>query len=551
MADIPGEESGPVGAAGQGEGGQSGRNGGDGEGHRPDEDEHGHDDDRVRWHVHGTVTEGTGAPVDGAEVRLFWQQIRSRNELARGRTSEAGRYHLHYDMAEEAPQPVLVVVEVRAGDVAPVDSALTTAGPEVQIDVVLQPADTSEWGELTAKAARFLGSLTLTEVVEDSEHSDISFLARELNVSTEAIMRLAVSARLEASFQLPAASFYAFLRQQVPAALPRPLLEASDGFTLIDALVASIASMIFGLDAATQRRQFSRGRGRLRLYQPGGRCRHAFERAPDAPSERHVDPSLPRGQRNARSAPRRRRSPPGAATGLCSGTGHQYTDDPRLLADPRRRVARSDHSAGVRSRANADDRLLRQNYVPLVQELVGQFNAGTYTQLHDLARISLQDWETTIGRTGAPPGVQPAGNATPEQVFAAVVYARIPRVYPTAALLSRVATSGVVPAEDVQPVQQFFTNNPDLELVKHYLAGYLQQKGDAAFTGVAEDAQPAVLDIVRRMQRVLKVAPEVDVAEALLQNGISSATDIAMLGEVQFLPRPTRRGSPARRRRRS
>ena len=68
MADIPGEESGPVGAAGQGEGGQSGRNGGDGEGHRPDEDEHGHDDDRVRWHVHGTVTEGTGAPVDGAEV---------------------------------------------------------------------------------------------------------------------------------------------------------------------------------------------------------------------------------------------------------------------------------------------------------------------------------------------------------------------------------------------------------------------------------------------------------------------------------------------------
>ena len=391
-------------------------------------------------------------------------------------------------------------------------------------------------GRAHRQGGAFLGSLTLTEVVEDSEHSDISFLARELNVSTEAIMRLAVSARLAASFQLPAASFYAFLRQQVPAALPRPLLEASDGFTLIDALVASIASMIFGLDAATQRQTI------LRAVAAGFVSTSLAE---------DVDTLLSELQTHHQSDMLTHPYLVGSATlgqllDVVALPQEQQQAFAQALATNTQTIRAfwrtlGDGSHGLTTQqASAVERTLTigsfvKNYVPLVQELVGQFNAGTYTQLHDLARISLQDWETTIGRTGAPPGVQPAGNGTPEQVFAAVVYARITRVYPTAALSSRVATSGVVPAEDVQPVQQFFTNNPDLELVKHYLAGYLQQKGDAAFTGVAEDAQPAVLDIVRRMQRVLKVAPEVDVAEALLQNGISSATDIAMLGEVQFL----------------
>src|SRR5205823_286816 len=44
----------------------------------------------------------------------------------------------------------------------------------------------------------------------------------------------------------------AFLRQHIPAALPAPLLDATDGFRLIDPLVQRIASLIFALSAGTQ-----------------------------------------------------------------------------------------------------------------------------------------------------------------------------------------------------------------------------------------------------------------------------------------------------------
>ncbi len=99
-----------------------------------------------------------------------------------------------------------------------------------------------------------LDNLSLLDVVESEEHHDISFLAKETGKSTEQIMRVVVSARLEAAFGIPAAAFYAFIRQRVPAALPSSLLEASQGFTLIDALVHRIGSLIFTLAPDVQKR---------------------------------------------------------------------------------------------------------------------------------------------------------------------------------------------------------------------------------------------------------------------------------------------------------
>ena len=49
----------------------------------------------------------------------------------------------------------------------------------------------------------------------------------------EAAFNIPAATFLEAAFDIPAAAFYAFLRQRVPAALPTPLLEATQGFTLV------------------------------------------------------------------------------------------------------------------------------------------------------------------------------------------------------------------------------------------------------------------------------------------------------------------------------
>ena len=203
--------------------------------------------------VSGTVTGRQGLPLHEARIVIWWQHMRDRRELAAGATSESGKYSLRFEVPENAPQPLLLLVEAISEHLdAPLLSPLTSAQQRLVVNLSFEAPDQSEWTKLERAIRPQLEGVKLSELVENSTHQDLSFLAQELNTNAEVIMRVAVSARLETSFQIPAPAFYAFLRQQIPAALPTPLLDASQDFTLIDPLVHSIASLIFGLSSATQ-----------------------------------------------------------------------------------------------------------------------------------------------------------------------------------------------------------------------------------------------------------------------------------------------------------
>ena len=205
------------------------------------------------YEISGLVTGRDGDLLRNARVVVWWQQIRERRELAAGETSEHGRYHLRYRIPEDAPKPLQIVVEALSEYLdVPLFSQQTAAQKSLVINLSLEPADQSEWATLIRSIEPFLDGLTLAELVENTKHHDISFLATETAGSADAIMRVAVSARLESAYKIPGPAFYAFLRQNVPAALPASLLDASQNFDLIDVLVQSVASMIFGLSAAVQ-----------------------------------------------------------------------------------------------------------------------------------------------------------------------------------------------------------------------------------------------------------------------------------------------------------
>ena len=93
-----------------------------------------------------------------------------------------------------------------------------------------------------------------------------------------------------------------------------------------------------------------------------------------------------------------------------------------------------------------------------------------------------------------------------------------------------------------QPLIQFFQNNPSLELLKDNIPAYLAAQGDNAFAGISQQDQAAVVANARSFQRVLRVAPNTDVAQTLLGLGITSATQIATLGQQQFFLKATAAG---------
>lgn len=363
-------------------------------------------------------------------------------------------------------------------------------------------------------------------------------------------MRVVVAARLQAAFALPAeefnvpaAAYYAFIRQRVPSALPSPLLEASQGFTLIDSLVRSIGSLIFALTAEVQKRTLETAvqqqivGQRLTERIPAILDRFQSLRTTNVLQQPYQVGKTTLGQL-LDVAQLDKSKQESFAQALTSNT-QSMRNFWRTLGDGKHGFTAAEASAVERTLGVG---AFVKNHLPLIQVLLQGFTSGTYTSLASLAQLSLQDWIQLVNRTGPPPSVDAAGTATPAEVFARVVYTRVIRAYPTVALSSRIVVGNLVPQTEQQPLQQFFQNNSKLELMKDNIPVYLANQGAAAFAGISEEDRPTVIANTRRFQRVLRVAPNTDAAQNLLGLGIHSATQIATLGQQQFFLKATAAG---------
>ena len=194
--------------------------------------------------VHGRVTGHDGRGIEGAQVVVWRQHIREQVRLAGCRSGEEGRYRANYKVPEHSPAKPLILVRATSKHLAPpVKSAIVEAQPDLELNLAPEAPDKSEFATLAVAVQPLLDGLHLTDLVENDEHRDLSFLARETGRPAEDIMRVAVAARLAASFPpVPAAAFWAFLRERVPSSLPNSLLDASKGFKLISSFVEQVAT---------------------------------------------------------------------------------------------------------------------------------------------------------------------------------------------------------------------------------------------------------------------------------------------------------------------
>jgi hypothetical protein len=485
-------------------------------------------------HVHGELIDEDGRELSYAEVKLFRRRIRERQLLGETKASEEGTYEIRAPWPEAGPGKVLVTVEATAERLTkPLASPVVEAQPELTIDLQEPPCDPSEFGILRRAIELQLERLPLTDVVESDEHEDISFLAQEIGRSKEEITRVVIAARLSASYEVPMAAFYAFLRQHIPSALPDPLLDATARFTLVDALVQRIASLIFALapDTQTQALQSAIAANlieadlavpdvvaALQTHRTSDLLQQPFLVGKTTLTELLTLSGLPEAKHEQ--------------------FAHALATNTASMRNFWRTLASGEHGLDSEE-ASAVQRTLElgafvKNHPPLVQTLLARFQHGQYAGLADLARLSIEDWTQLVAQAGPPPNIEAAGNAGPAEVYARVIYTRVTRAYPTAALSARITTANLVPAPLQPSLTRFFANSPNLDLVKTTVASYLTDNAEKALAGIPVQEQAAVIDNVKRLQRVLRITPDVDPAQALLAAGIDSATHIAARGSQQF-----------------
>ncbi len=486
--------------------------------------------------VRGELTDEDGRELSFAHVKLFRRRIRERQLLGEARATEEGTYEITARWPEAGPGKILVTVEATADRLEkPLASPVLEAQADLIVDLQQPPRDASEFGVLRRAIELQLGRLPLTEVVESDKHQDISFLSQEIGRSKEEVARVVIAARLSASYDIPTAAFYAFLRQHIPAALPDPLLDATDGFKLIDPLCQRIASWIFALSAATQTQA-------LESAIAGTLIEPELEKSiPDivaALQSHHTADLLQQPYLVGKTTLQELLTLSGLAEAKHDQFAQALAGNTQSMRNFWRSLASGEHGLTA-AEASSVQRTLElgafvKNHVPLVQTLLARFDNGQYTALADLARISLDDWTQLVTQAGPPPSIEPAGDATAAEVYARVVYTRVTRAYPTAALTARIATANLVPEPQQSTLTRFFANSPSLDLVKTTVATFLAENGDKALEGIPPQDTAAVIANVKRLQRVLRITPDVDPAQALLAAGLDSATQIAARGSQQF-----------------
>ena len=174
------------------------------------------------------------------------------------------------------------------------------------------------------------------------------------------------------------------------------------------------------------------------------------------------------------------------------------------------------------------------NHKPLVEDLLQKFAAGKYQRNSDLAHLNEANWVRLVKKAGPVPPSASGSGAVSSEDFARVVYTRVTRAFPTAALASRIK-------KFVPRMEQQRTSESILSKQSRPRPGQKQPyripgaTGEAAWTGIDEPKRKQVIANAKRMQRMLFVTPDVDAAEKLLSIGIHSATQVPLWGSSSSL----------------
>ena len=166
----------------------------------------------------GRITWATGGGAPGVRVTGINRLLRDERILGEATTDAEGRYRITYPDSELPDGRFNLMVRAEHGGVTVESPVLFGAGSEEEVDLAL-PGGAPEYERLRQRIAPLLGDVALTELVEDDDQHEVSFLAAESGADGLRVAELVLAQRHADATGLPAELFYGLFRQGLPADL--------------------------------------------------------------------------------------------------------------------------------------------------------------------------------------------------------------------------------------------------------------------------------------------------------------------------------------------
>ncbi|HEU0173964.1 MAG TPA: neuraminidase-like domain-containing protein [Blastocatellia bacterium] len=369
----------------------------------------------------------------------------------------------------------------------------------------------SEYERYLAILEPLLQGLSLTDIREDDEYQDITFLAGDTGLNRRRIAWVAQAAKLERETNgIPAELFYGLFRQGLSTKLNELLLTNST--ILKSALERSIE------DNFISDRLRDGIRGYLEaLYQ----LRLTKEQEPS------TDPASPT---------------------LKDRFGDLFTDDQMLSiakADVEHPTLSKEWEDSLKENGFRSKDIqtiqttyllggLTQNNHALGQTLRQKYGIETPGDLRNLASLDSTDWYSLAAKHGV--------NAEQRDLYVKTIVKTLEVSFTGAVMARDIENGQLVVSETARPIlKQFFKDNPNFEFDTHYVTPFLADDGGADLTGIESDQIPVLKKELLRLDRVRKLVPRstdfdfIPSASALLEANLDSANRIVSIGSRDFV----------------
>ena len=506
--------------------------------------------------VAGHVTDANGEPLPKATVVALGVALRASRELGRAITDGSGAYSIAYAGVMSAPAlaapagaahdgivlpPLRNLVDVQVellnsdGSVALTSPVIYNATHQTTIDLALggtQRAQPSEFSRLTSTLQPLLGNLAPTELREDTQFRDLSFLAGETSLDKPQIALWSIAAHVSAATQLSPQLFYALFRSNVPA----------------NAETMALASTTDGVDLATNAQNLQDA---LLATSPA-----TLEKALESALANNLLPASYASQAKTDLAHLQTLANTAALnsvrgmgkTSIASvmNTLKVQTDIQTKFIQLYANATSTDLRTFWKNLANNADFTKQQvadlrfgitvgritrGHLPLISALAAQRSSGKISHARDLARLTADDWAALLQTSvdgkpiGIPANITASTPALALQAYAHMLERDFTLAYPTVAFSARLAKDTKAPFQAGQAVSTFLDANPSFDLTISNIDAFAKK------TSITPEVRSTLLVA----QRLAKLDPTYAAMSTLLNDGIHSSAQIYKMGKSQFM----------------
>jgi len=493
--------------------------------------------------VLGRVVDRLNRPLANLIVQAFDRDMRSEELLGESITDREGKYEItwsHSQLSGRGKKEADIAIKVLTRKkrtllfASDVDAVRFNASPREEINITIETAvkpEVVEYDHILKEVSFLANKVAITDLQENEQHRDITFLSREAEIPAEKVEHLVVAHRLQAESKIDAAFFYALLRKNT--LLKNDFVNSFHARLVID-INTEILPLLYDAaladPKAIQRDVEAASKELIVSAKVAKECKRNVEQLQQyrKKAEVYYRNEHPRKVLNLISR--------FVLEDKISEMGKLFQENKNDLNVFLRKITdesffKSNEKAKEAKTSIALGELLGFDEIIISQVKESQ-KIKKPEDVRKLAALNKAGWKEALTKSAAK--INLAGKPIDKKLIdlhASSLVRKMEKEFPTIAFsaqLAREKKKNII-LENHKEITEFLARHEDFDLQHSNIDLFLKKKK------LATKKNEAMREELKSVQRVFKLVPHYGKTNALLKQNIHSAQSIAAVGETRFV----------------